>query len=127
MSAADYDDFLKFQAIQQSHPGNPVACVAQNSSVGPYIIDYGATDHMCGNKLLFSSLTYFDILPTVTLSDGTKTTVKEIGQITPISYFSLNSVLYVPNSPFNLISVSQLIKTLNYSVIFTPTSVCVQD
>jgi len=82
---------------------------------------------MCGNELLFSSLTYFDTLPTVTLVDGTKTAIKGIGQITPTSSFSLNSVLYVPNSHFNLISVSQLTKTLNCSVLFTPTSVCVQD
>ena len=35
MSAAEYDAFLKFWATQQSHPGNPVTCVAQDSSVSP--------------------------------------------------------------------------------------------
>ena len=127
MSATEYDIFLKFQATQQSHPGNLVACVAKSPSLGPWIIDSGATDHMCGNKLLFSSLTYSDTLPTITLADGTKTTVKGIGQTTPTSSLSLNLVLYVPDSSFNLISVSQLTKILNCSVTFTPTSVCVQD
>lgn len=63
MLAVDYDAFLKFQATQQSHPSNPVACVAKGSSLGPWIIDSSAIEHMCGNKLLFSSLTYFDTLP----------------------------------------------------------------
>ena len=79
MSAAEYDSFLKFQATQPSHPSNPVACFAQGSSVSPWIIDYGTTDHMCGNELLISSLTYSNTLPTVTLADGTKTAVKGIG------------------------------------------------
>ena len=127
MSVAEYDAFLKFQSNQQSHPGNPVACVAQGSYVSPWIIDSDATDHMCGNKVLFSSLTYSDTLPTVTLTDGTKTAVKGISQITPTLSLSLNFVLYVPDSPFNLISVSQLTKILNCSVIFIPTSICVQD
>ena len=56
MSAAEYDVFLKFQATKQSHPGNPIACVAKSPSLGPWIIDFGTTDHMCGNELLFSSL-----------------------------------------------------------------------
>ena len=82
---------------------------------------------MCANELLFSSLTYSNTLPTVILADGTKTTVNGIGQTTPTSSLSLNSVFYVPDSPFNLILVRQLTKTINYPVTFTPTSVCVQD
>lgn len=106
MFAIEYDGFLKFQVAQQSQTGNPVACIAKGQSLGPWIIDSGTNNHMCGNKFLFSSLTYSDTLSTVTLTDGTKTVVKEIGQTTPNSSLSLNSILYVPGSSFNLISVN---------------------
>jgi len=85
MSATEYDAFLKFQATQQFELGNPVTCIAKGPSLGPWIIDFGATNHMCGNKVLFSSLIYSDTLPIVTLADSTKTAVKGVGHTTPNS------------------------------------------
>ena len=45
---------------------NASACLTHTSSLGPWILDSGASDHLFGNKDLFSSLTTTPTLPTVT-------------------------------------------------------------
>jgi hypothetical protein len=109
------------------HIGNPNAFVSQSSSLGTWILDSGASDHMSGNKLLFSHLTFMDSLPNVTLANGSQTKCEGIGQVNPLPTLTLDSVLYVPGCPFNLISISKLTHTLPYSVTFVKNSVLVQD
>jgi hypothetical protein len=109
------------------HIGNPNAFVSQSSSLGPWILDSGASDHMSGNKLLFSHLTFMDSLPNVTLANGSQTKCEGTGQVNPLPTLTLDSVLYVPGCPFNLISISKLTHTLPYSVTFVKNSVLVQD
>lgn len=88
------------------------------SSLEPWILDPGASDHMSGNKLFFPSLTYVDTLPSITLANGSQTKCQGIGQTRPIPTLLLKSVLYVPGCPFNLISIIKLTRTLPYFVTF---------
>ncbi|KAJ9550546.1 hypothetical protein OSB04_014591 [Centaurea solstitialis] len=122
---SDYEAFLKFQATQ--YCGTPSAFATQGQTISPWIVDFGATDHLCGNKHLFSQLSCSDSLPPITVADGNKTTVHGIGKAQPISTLSLDSVLYVPKSPFSLLSVSRVTKTHSCSVTFTPDHVFLQD
>jgi hypothetical protein len=92
--------------------------MAQSPSLEPWILDSGASDHITGNKSLFSTLSYMDRLPSITLADGTQSKAIGIGQVNHLPSLSLDSVLYVPTCPFNLISVRQLIRKLPYSVLF---------
>ena len=134
ISAAEYTEFLKLRAthdptspaIAVAQSGNPVAFVSQ-SSLGPWILDSGASDHMTGNQSLFSQLSFSDSLPSVTLADGSQIKVRGIGQTHPLSQLSLHSVLFVPGCPFNLISISKLTRTLDVSVLFVNSSVLIQD
>lgn len=55
-----------FEAKQSSMPaasvlqtGNASASVSQSSSLGPWVLDSTATDHISGNPHLFSSLGNF--------------------------------------------------------------------
>lgn len=70
------------------------------------VIDSAATDHMSGTYSLFSDLQYSSSLPNVTLADGSTTSVSGTGTVQPSSSLSLDSVLYIPCFPFNLMSVS---------------------
>nr|KYP57490.1 Retrovirus-related Pol polyprotein from transposon TNT 1-94 [Cajanus cajan] len=135
ISASDYQDLLQLRAAQQSaspattvaHSGNPVAFMSQSPSLGPWILDSDASDHMTGNQSYFSKLSFSDSLPPVTLADGSQIKVHGIGQIHPLTHLPLHSVLFVPGCPFNLISISKLTSTLDFSVLFVNNFVLIQD
>nr|KYP45441.1 Retrovirus-related Pol polyprotein from transposon TNT 1-94 [Cajanus cajan] len=88
ISASDYQDLLQLRAAQQSaspattvaHSGNPVAFMSQSPSLGPWILDSGASDHMTGNQSYFSKLSFSDSLPPVTLADGSQIKDRHTGQ-----------------------------------------------
>ena len=122
---SEYDDYLRYQAAKSSsvasvaQTGNASACLTHTSSLGPWILDFGASDHISGNKDLFSSLATIPTLSTVTLANGSQTVAKGIGLAHPLPSLPLTSVLYTPECPFNLISISKITRTLNCSIIFS--------
>ena len=63
----------------------------------------------------------------ITLVNGTQTLAKGIGSACPLPSLPLTFVLYVPNSPFNIIYVSKLIHGFNCSITFSHSSVTLQD
>ena len=97
------------------------------SSLGPWILDSGASDHISGNKDRFSSLTTTPTLPTVTLANGSQIVAKGIGLAHSLPSLPLTSVLYTPECPFNLLSISKITRTLNCSIIFSDKFVILQD
>ncbi|RVW70963.1 Retrovirus-related Pol polyprotein from transposon RE1 [Vitis vinifera] len=52
-------------------------CFTQSPSLGPWILDSGASDHISGNKHLFSSITTTSTLPTITLANSSKLWLKD--------------------------------------------------
>ena len=122
---SEYGDYLRYQAAKLAsvasvaQTGNASACLTHTSSLGPWILDSGASDHISGNKDLFSSLTTTPTLPTVTLANGSQTMAKGIGLAHPLPSLPLTFVLYTPECPFNLISISKITRTLNCSIIFS--------
>ena len=96
-------------------------------SLGPWILDSGVFDRMSGNKDLSSSLTITSLLPMITLANGPQTMAKGIRSACSLPSFPLTSILYVPDSPFNLISISKLIHDLNCSITFSHSYVTLQD
>ena len=61
----------------------------------------------------------------ITLANGTKVDSKGVGKVS-ISSLNLDPVLFVPNCPFNLVSLSQLTKSLNCFVTFDVDSFVIQ-
>ncbi|RVW73952.1 Retrovirus-related Pol polyprotein from transposon RE1 [Vitis vinifera] len=80
---SEYDDYLRYQATKSAfvasvaQTGNASACLTHTSSLGPWILDSGASDHISSNKDLFSSITTTSALPTVTLANGSQTMAKD--------------------------------------------------
>ena len=62
----------------------------------------------------------------VTLTNGSQTIAKGIGSACPLPSLPLTSVLYVPDSLFNLISISKLTHDLNCLITFSDHSVTLQ-
>nr|CAN69691.1 hypothetical protein VITISV_026777 [Vitis vinifera] len=79
-----------------AQPGNASACLTHTSSLRPWVLEFGASDHLSGNKDLFSSITTTSVLPTVTLANGSQTVAKGIGLALPLPSLPLTSVLYTP-------------------------------
>ena len=96
-------------------------------SSGPWIVDSGASDHLYGNKDIFSSLTITSPLPMITLANGSQTMAKEISSASPLPSVPLTFVLYVPECPFNLISISKFICDLTFFITFSNNSITLQD
>ena len=101
--------------------GNAFSCLSH--SFGTWILDFGASDHISGNKDLFSFLTITSPLPMITLYNGSQTMAKEIGLACPLPFIPLTSVLYVLDSLFNPISISKLTRDLNCLITFSDNSV----
>ena len=94
-----------------AHTNNASTCLSHSS--GPWILDSGASDHLSGNKDILSYLTFTSPLPLVTLANGSQTIAKGIDSTCPLPSLPLASVLYVLDSPFNLISISKLTHDFN--------------
>jgi hypothetical protein len=108
-------------AATLAHVGDSSACISH--SVGSWILDSGAPDHVVGNPSLI-----FILLPpkipltcyllkylttSITLANGSKTLVTGIGQALPLPSLSLNYVLFVPD----LLILYQLVSLLVLSTV----------
>jgi len=100
------------------------AGLTQSSFVGPWVFDSGATDHITGNKSMFSSLSSLDNLPSVTMANGSRVLAHGVGTVDLFPFLSIGNVLYVPESPINLLSISRLTRSLDCVISFTQSSVC---
>ena len=97
---------------------NTHAPPAHFSHTVPWIIDSGATDHIA------SSLNYFQVYSkikpvNINLPNGALVTAHYSGIVQFSPNFVIHNVLYVPDFNFNLISISKLISTLHYTLIFS--------
>ncbi|RVX07541.1 hypothetical protein CK203_025103 [Vitis vinifera] len=133
LTDSEYDDYLLYQATKSvfvasvTQTSNTSACLTHTSSLGPWILDSGTSDLISSNKDLFSSIITTSALPTVTLANGSQTMAKGFGFAHPLPSLPLHSVLYAPECPFNLISISKITRTLNCSITFSDKFVTLQD
>ena len=130
---ATYKDFLRWReycqnsssAVSAAQSGNSPVCISPSHS--PWILDSGASDHITGNKTLFSSLTTSGYLPRIVSANGSQTQSQGIGTVQILPTLLVKSVLYVPGCPFNLISISRLTRSHDCVVTFTNCNVTLQD
>ncbi|XP_068649009.1 uncharacterized protein [Aristolochia californica] len=117
-----------------STPPGPTATItiasgmlSSTSTPSSWIIDSRAFDHLSGNKHMLHSLSPCLPHKLVTIANGSQTTVLGKGSSSLTASIPLKDMLFVPQFPLNLLSVSQLTKQLNRSVIFSPSSCIFQD
>lgn len=73
-----------------------------------------AIDHMIGTSGLLSDLEHPNNLPHITLEDDLTTSMSGLGIANLSPTLSISLVIYIPNFPFSLISVTKLTKSLCY-------------
>lgn len=89
-----------------------------------WILDSGASDHVCPHIKFFTSLHMIKPI-SVKFPDGS--TALYSGSIHFSEHLHLHDVLYIPQFHFNLISVYQLTRSLNCRVIFSHVFCGIQD
>ncbi|KAK9758022.1 hypothetical protein RND81_01G201300 [Saponaria officinalis] len=93
--------------------GNSYSFVSDVAMQNSWILDSGATDHMCANKSLFSRLACIPNPYTISLPNGQIVTIDSVGIVPINSDITLSDVLYVPCFKFNLLSVAKLARQYN--------------
>ncbi|RDX65840.1 hypothetical protein CR513_55465, partial [Mucuna pruriens] len=64
--------------LQVAYAGNSFVCISKSPSLGPWVLDFGASDHIFGNRSLFSSLSTYGFLPSITSTNGSHNNPKEL-------------------------------------------------
>ncbi|KAK8923598.1 hypothetical protein KSP39_PZI019101 [Platanthera zijinensis] len=90
-----------------------------------WIVDSGATHHITSQKPTKYQRTPHPLCITVANGDTLPVSGTAALQLTPT--LSLSSILHVPGSPFNLLSVSRLTHDLDCCITFSPSSFLMQD
>jgi hypothetical protein len=90
-----------------------------------WIIDSGCTNHMTGEKRMFSSYEKNEYPQrAITFGDGNQSLVKELGKIAISPDHFISNVFLVDSLDYNLLSVSQLCK-MGYNCLFSDTCITV--
>ncbi|GMJ13708.1 hypothetical protein HRI_005040000 [Hibiscus trionum] len=91
-----------------------------------WIIDSGASRHICCSKAAFESLNPI-FNSSVMLPNATIIKVTHASTVRLSPEFVLTNVLYVPDFKLNLIAVSELVKSSNLTVLFDKSHCLIQD
>ncbi|KAK0593195.1 hypothetical protein LWI29_032697 [Acer saccharum] len=119
--------------VTDASPANCLAGICSSVSLSPlfssnqfWIVDSGATRHICSQASVFVSL---HPIPhtTVTLPNHSQILVHFAGDVKLHSDIVLKDVLFVPQFKFNLISVSALVIGTGLIVSFLPECFVIQD
>lgn len=94
ISLSEHIEFLPYKARKQTfseivsivQPGNRASHVSQSSSPDFLIIDSGAFDYISSNKYLFTTTSYSQSLPTISIAHGSQIMAIGIGQASPLPY-----------------------------------------
>ncbi|CAJ2647171.1 unnamed protein product [Trifolium pratense] len=93
---------------------------------GSWILDSGASDHICGSLHWFDS--YNQINPiSIRLPTGHISIARFSGTIKFSNHLVLHNVLFVPNFTLNLISVSKMCKALGCTISFNGSLCLIQE
>ncbi|MGZ8925639.1 MAG: hypothetical protein ACXW2E_07130, partial [Nitrososphaeraceae archaeon] len=116
----DDHELALIDCTEESTTNNNNAAVSSTHRVQPtnkqIALDSGATSHIVGRKDILDDLHPIAPCRVAGLTGTCK--VDSAGKLKLAKGITINSVKYVPNSPFNLMSVSQIVNK-GYQVIFT--------
>ena len=91
-----------------------------SSNIGTWIVDTGASTHMCSDFSLLVNPAIVTSPMHVSLPDGSQFSVQYNGIVVLSPTLELHNVLYIPKFQFNLLSVPKLVVTSNIIFKFYP-------
>ncbi|GJT82006.1 cysteine-rich receptor-like protein kinase 8 [Tanacetum coccineum] len=84
-----------------------------------WVIDSGATDHVCISLSLMHNITKLHTPITVFLPNGHITQVTYTGSVRLTQSLIIDNIFYIPTFTYNLISISRILHKTVHSVTFT--------
>ena len=99
--------------------GDCVCCSCWSAADCTWIIDTGASDHMCHNENLFIQTQILPKAHHVTLPNGHVVNVHKVGSVRIHPDIILHNVLYIPQFKYNLLLIGKLCKQPFSYAIFT--------
>ncbi|KAF7836927.1 Cysteine-rich RLK (receptor-like protein kinase) 8 [Senna tora] len=119
----NYANVLNFVGNSSNSFSNNFLSIVHDS----WILDTGASSHMCSDLSLMQHMKTQNPPIKVHLPDSATKTVKTKGQVTLHPKLTLHDVLYIPSFKFNLLSVCKLVKETNLHLTFHKNYCIVQD
>ncbi|KAL0408279.1 UNVERIFIED_CONTAM: hypothetical protein Sradi_1762300, partial [Sesamum radiatum] len=107
--------------------GTSALTTSSKNAFGSWIIDTGATNHMCAYPSLLTQNSSPIHKSLVHLPDGTSHSVESVGTLHLSDRFSLMKVLCIPAFKYNLLSMQQLCSSAAVSILFSPSHCWLQD
>ncbi|GAB2276130.1 hypothetical protein Dimus_039173 [Dionaea muscipula] len=98
-----------------------------SASSRDWIIDSGASDHITGSLRLLHKYSTTSSYLDVRVADGSYVSIRGVGMVPLTPTLTIPSVLYLPDLPFNLLSVSALSQTHRCRVLFCANSCEIQE
>ncbi|KAL0435616.1 UNVERIFIED_CONTAM: Retrovirus-related Pol polyprotein from transposon RE1 [Sesamum radiatum] len=122
---APITNYANFVSFDEQFAGNTSSL--SEIDLNCWIIDSGATNHICANIALFQSFIKTSYTHFIHLPDGSKKSVSCIGVVKLNDSITLDHVLFIPEFSVNLLSISQLCRSKPYHLQFTQNSCILQD
>ncbi|KAJ9700568.1 hypothetical protein PVL29_006057 [Vitis rotundifolia] len=113
--------------VSVAYTGNELYALSCHFKSTPWIIDFGASDHMTNSSNMFESYSPCPGNKRVRIADGNFSPIAGKGLIKTSEEIDLKSILHVPKLTCNLLSVSKLSRDSNCCVIFYESHCIFQD
>ncbi|GKB28184.1 cysteine-rich receptor-like protein kinase 8 [Tanacetum coccineum] len=84
-----------------------------------WVVDSGATDHVCISLSLMHNITKLHTPVTIFLANGHTTQVTYTGSERLTNALTIDNVFYIPTFTYNLISISRILHKIVHSITFT--------
>ncbi|KAL0453983.1 UNVERIFIED_CONTAM: hypothetical protein Slati_1376400 [Sesamum latifolium] len=118
---------VHFEQFEEEMAGMTFKTNHNRYVLGAWIVDTGATRHMCGDVALLHSLNPIDPNPVIHLLNDSVTKATHVGTAQLTDIIVLAEVLHIPSFQYNLLSISQLCKALPIRFIFHNSSCILED
>ncbi|PKU68147.1 Retrovirus-related Pol polyprotein from transposon TNT 1-94 [Dendrobium catenatum] len=129
-SAQDCWHRLNVQYVPSSRTANRALVAHSDNNESNWFLDSGASTHLTNSLDNLSISTPYQGTDNITIGDGSSVNISHTGAgilPTPSRKLHLSNILHSPLIHYNLLSISQLTKDNNVSIIFDPTGFMLKD
>jgi len=107
----NFDNFANYARMSEGTQAQ--ALVSSCSHHIDWVVDSGASKHVTSMSSSFKTYNPYSHSVSIQIVDGTSQLIHDVGSLECTPSLSLSSVLHIPSSPVNLLSVSSIIDQLS--------------